>query len=176
MKIKFNEYLNENKYNRDELLENCNYLKNIYSEYKYVREFFYQIENNFYDKKTTYLPEFGFGFCNETKTSFNPLFKDIASTLIDIDFKINLDKLEKSHISIYYHNRINQFINYLKERPFKKYYYYRTIKKGWDKEKYNVEEKIQYIKDIFEKSILKENFDISINAPVSFINVQLVEK
>ena len=174
MKTKFNEFLNENKYNTDELLENCEWLKNLYSDYEDVRKFFTNIENELYNNK--FIAYCGLGFCNESKSQFTPLNNDIASYLIKNDFILNIDELEKSHQILYFQVRIEKFRKYLEERPFKKYYYYKTIKqKMWD-DKYTIDEKIQYIKDLFEKSNLKDNYNISINSPVSFINVDLVEK
>lgn len=177
MKTNFNEFLNESRYDTTELIENCERLKKIYYDYIDVRLLFKNIGEYFYGKlPTEFGTKCGFGFCNDSKSQFTLLFKDIASNLIDNDFNLDLDYLEKYHQIPYYQHRIEQFINYLEERPHKKYYYYQTTKKKlWD-DKFTPEEKMEYIKQQFDKSTLKEKYDISINAPVSFINVELVEK
>lgn len=68
-------------------------------------------------------------------------------------------------------------MNYIRQRPYKKYYYYQTIKKiSFGKNSYTPEEKIKYIVDYFNNSRLSKKYDISIDSPVSFINVKLIEK
>ena len=174
----FKDFLNESK-EYPELIENAKNLKSIYNEYKEVENFLTEAHNKIYNENIT--PPFGFGFCNESKSQFTPLFYDIANSLVKNDFIITLEDLERTYSAVYFDNRIKQFINYLNERPYKKYYYHKTIKKrifpaNYNNDKFSPEEKKDIFKKVFKSSSISSKFDLSIDDPVSFINLQLIEK
>jgi hypothetical protein len=177
--VNFNQFINEN-INNDytELYKNIEFLKQKYNDYKEIQEFFINIDNYLYDSNVTQV-EFGFGFCNDTKSSFGPLFDDISYHLINNDFNIDMEQLEKTHKSLYFTNNINKFVKYMKSKEItnKKYYYYKTIKqRTFLQNLYTTEEKIKYIEVYFKSHKLSKKYDININSPVSFIDVKLVEK
>jgi hypothetical protein len=164
----------ENKKDYNQLYENVEFLKQIYNDYKQIFDFFINVETHIYGSKQL---ELGLGFCNDTKTNFQPIFKDILNYLINNNFNINIEELEKNYKTLYFSDNINRFVNYIRERPYKKYYYYQTIKKiSFGKNSYTPEEKIQYIVDCFNNNELSKKYDINIDSPVSFINVKLIEK
>lgn len=172
IKTSIEQFLNENS---NQLLNNVDILKNEFNDYKEILNFFKHIEKEFYEKDN---PVVGFGFCNETKSFFVPLFRDIANNLIKTDFNLNIEELAKFYRKSYYNNNILKFISYMNARPRKKYYYYQTSKRYrlWHDEKYSADEKMNYIRDYFSNHELSKRYDISIDAPVDFINVKLIEK
>jgi hypothetical protein len=176
----FKDFLNESK-EYSELIENAEYLKSIYIEYKEVEEFLIEAHNEIYNEDKIPPFGFGFGFCNESKSHFTPLFYDIAKNLVKNDFIIDVKDLEETYSTFYFDHRIKQLINYLNERPYKKYYYYRTVKKrrftaNFSDDKFSPEEKKNIFKKVFKTSSISSKFDLSIDDPVSFINVELIEK
>ena len=159
----------------ENLYENTQILKQKYNDYIEIYNFFNSIETHLYGSRQKF--QLGFGFCNETKSSFQPLFKDIANCLINDDFKLNFDELKKTYKTLYFSNNINRFIKYLEERPYKKYYYYQTIKNiMFGKNLFTPEQKIEYIKEYYNNHPLSKIYDISINSEGGFINVKLIEK
>ena len=92
------QFLNESENIKDYamLYKNVEFLKQIYNDYIEVRDFFTDLEKHLYNSKQV---EFGFGFCNETKSEYHPIFKDIANYLIKNNFNINIEQLEKTYKS-----------------------------------------------------------------------------
>ena len=173
---KFKQFLNESNNNEDytQLYENVDFLKQIYNDHKQISDFFTNIDTHLYGKKQL---ELGFGFCNEAKSNYQPIYKDIATYLINNNFNINIEQLKETYQTLYFDDNINRFVNYIKERPYKKYYYYKTIKKiSFGKNSHTSNEKTKYIKDYFNNHQLSKNYDISIDSAVSFIEVKLIEK
>ena len=82
IKIKFVDFINEgSNEGSSNLLDNVELLKNKFSDYREVLDFFSHIEGEFYGKDN---PVVGIGF---TSGSFGvPLFRDISNDLIKSDF------------------------------------------------------------------------------------------
>ena len=173
IKIKFVDFLNESSnLDSNNLLDNVELLKNTFSDYREVLDFFKHIEGEFYGKDN---PVVGIGF---TSGSFGvPLFRDISDNLVKSGFKISLKDLSKKYKTSYYDSNISDFINWNKSCD-KKYYYYTTPKvyRLWYDEKYSGEEKEDFIRDYFSGHSLSDRYDISINSPVDYIDINLVEK
>jgi hypothetical protein len=170
------EFLNESK-DYTQLLEDIEWLKILFSDYKDIIDFYYECEKHIYGKTPT-KAEIGIGFCNDTKSQFTPLFKDIAQYLINNDFVLNISELEKGYKTLYFQEHIHKFRKYMEKRPYKKYYYFRTLKKYsyGITELLNAKEKIDYYYKSFKLHKLNTNYDLRINEPADFINVNIVEK
>ncbi len=155
------------------LLDNVELLKNKFSDYREVLDFFSHIEGEFYGKDN---PVVGIGF---TSGSFGvPLFRDISNDLLKSDFNLDLDDIKRRHKTSYYVKNISDFINWNKRSCDKKYYYYTTPKvyRLFHDEKYSGEEKEDFIRDYFSGHSLSDRYDISITSPVDYIDINLVEK
>lgn len=174
IKIKFVDFINESSnLDSNHLLDNVELLKNKFSDYREVLDFFSHIEGEFYDKDN---PVVGIGF---TSGSFGvPLFRDISNELLKSDFNLDLDDIKRRHKTSYYDRQISDFINWNKRSCDKKYYYYTTPKvySLWHDEKYSGEGKEDFIRDYFSGHSLSDRYDISITSPVDYIDINLVEK
>lgn len=158
-----------------QLLEDCEWIKNKFSDYRDFDDFFKNINIQFNSKFT-----YGFGFFNATKSQGTPIMKDIAAYLISNDFEINIKELKDNHKILYFEDNMHNFRKYMENQinrdGAKKYYYYKNIKKPSWSEKYSVDEKVQYIKDTFKKHKISEKYDIHVNLPASMITVDIIEK
>jgi hypothetical protein len=173
--LKYFEDRNKNVY--QELLEDVKWVKEHFEDYNEIQDFFNDIEKHLYGNDADNQAQVGFGFCNESKSSFQPMFKDIAINLIENNFNININELEKTYKTLYFSSNIHAFRKYMEERPYKKYYYYKTIKKIiWGEKQFTEEEKVEYIKSYFEVHQISKNYNISVNTPASMITVKIVEK
>jgi len=162
--------------NFNQFIKRIDFLKEKYSDYKEVKDFYYSIADTF---ELPNMKEFGFGFTNETKSEYVPLFSDIANHLIKNDFVLDTKYLNNSYKTSYFESNIQIFIEYMKEREHKKYYYYKILSRDYTAYKpteYNVEEKLRIIREIFERHQVNKKYDLSLNYPVGFININLVEK
>lgn len=176
--IKFVDFINEgstesSSMDYNNVLDNVELLKNKFSDYREVLDFFRHIEGEFYGKDN---PVVGIGF---TSGSFGvPLFRDISNELLKSDFNLDLDEIKRRHKTSYYDRQISDFINWNKRSCDKKYYYYQTSKvyRLWHDEKYSGEEKVDFIRDYFSGHSLSKRYDISISSPVDYIDINLVEK
>ena len=174
IKKRFLDFINEgSNLDYNNLLDNVELLKNKFSDYREVLDFFSHIEGEFYGKDN---PVVGIGF---TSGSFGvPLFRDISDNLVKSGFKISLKDLSKKYKTSYYDSNISDFINWNKRSCDKKYYYYTTPKvyRLFHDEKYSGVQKIEFIRDYFSGHSLSKRYDISITSPVDYIDINLVEK
>ena len=166
------------KYDKKEIVQDIAWVKKQFSDYKEIRDFFLDVDRHLYGKKSISTEtDIGLGFCNDSKSQFTPMFTDIANNLIMNDFKLNLKELDDNYKLPYYESRIHSFRKYMEQYPSKKYYHYKTVKKIFlGDETMTPEDKKQYIRDYFEAHQISQNYDISINSPVSFITVDIIEK
>lgn len=180
--VNFNTFMNEShrdNYDYTQMLEDCEWIKNKFHDYKEFSDFFKNIDEELYPEHR--MSDMGFGFCNNSESSYQPIMLDIAQYLIKNDFIFDIDELENNYKILYFENNIHKFRKYMESQidrdGAKKYYYYKTIKKiVWGNNKYTEEEKIQYIKEKFVKNKISDKYDISVNSPVSFIEVRITEK
>ncbi len=161
-----------------QMLDDSLWIKEQFSDYKEIYDFFNHIEKVFYGKGVH--SEVGFGFFNKGNqmSTHQPIFKEIAIHLIKNDFNVDISELEKSYKTLLFSNQIHKFRKYMEQNPTSKWYYYQTIKKYmFDDNKYTLEEKMDYIKSYYnDNENINSKYDIKINCPVSFINVDLEEK